>query len=99
LHWLHILKWNLVYRFIIRISMSCYILGTIRQFFLQSHAQWTSKISIICGFRSFSFALIAHIEMQFDIQIYHKISRSSPVLDTMEQFLTELWPLDFDKFQ
>jgi hypothetical protein len=44
LHWLHILKWNLVYRFIIRIS------------------------------------------------------RARSVLGTSEPFLTELWPLDLEKF-
>jgi hypothetical protein len=43
-HWLHILKWNLIHRFIMRIS------------------------------------------------------RSSSLLGTIEPFLTELWPLDFEKF-
>jgi hypothetical protein len=44
------------------------------------------------------FALVAHIEMKFGIQIYRKKSRSNTVLGMIEPFLTELCPLDFQKF-
>jgi hypothetical protein len=40
------------------------------------------------------FALVAHTEMKFGIQIIIRISS-----DLMKQFLTELCPLDFEKFQ
>jgi hypothetical protein len=53
LHWLHILKWNLVCRFIISRSRSIYVLGTIEQFLkVMSLGLW--QIPIIYSFCSFS---------------------------------------------
>jgi hypothetical protein len=52
------------------------------------------------SFRSFSFALVANAEMEFGVQIYQKnIYSSSSVLGMIKQFLTELCPLEFEKFQ
>jgi hypothetical protein len=71
LHWLHILKWNLIYRFIIRISRSSSALDTIEPFW-QRYAPWTLKNSNNLQFLFIFFSLVAHIEVKFGIQIYHK---------------------------
>jgi hypothetical protein len=41
------------------------------------------------------FALVAHMVYRFIV----RISRSSSILGTIEPFWTELWPLNFEKFQ
>lgn len=46
---------------------------------------------------AFSLAEVAHTEMDLSIQINHKNYRPSSVLDTIEQFLTELFPFDLEK--
>jgi hypothetical protein len=51
LHWLHILKWNLVYRFIRRIYRSSFVLVTMEPFFTVM-ALGLRKIPIICSFHS-----------------------------------------------
>jgi hypothetical protein len=58
---LHKLKWNLVYRlFWVQLSH-----------FWQSYAPWTSKNSSNLQFLFIFFALVAHTEIKFCIQIYH----------------------------
>jgi hypothetical protein len=125
LHWMHILKWNLIHRFIMGISRSSSVLGMIKPFwtelwpldfkkfqlfavsvhflctgctywneiwytdlsweylgqvrfwvysshFGQSYGPWTSKNCNYLQFSFIFFALDAHIEMKFGIQIYCK---------------------------
>lgn len=67
----HILKRNLIYRNIIRTSMSTYVLGTIENFWQELCPLRLRKFPIICSFRSFS-SEVAHTEMKIGIQIYHK---------------------------
>jgi hypothetical protein len=55
LHWLHILKGNLVYRFSIRISRSSSVLGTIEPFLYRIMPLRLRKILVICSFCSFFF--------------------------------------------
>jgi hypothetical protein len=47
------------------------------------------------------FALVAHTEMKFGIQLYHikEYLCQVSVLGTIELFMTELCPLDFEKFE
>jgi hypothetical protein len=69
----YILKWNLAYRFIIRIHVfrSNCVLGTIEPFW-PSYAPWTLKNYNNLRFPFTFFALVGHIEMKFGIQVYHK---------------------------
>jgi hypothetical protein len=90
-HWLHILKWNLVYRFIIRISSSSIVLGTIEQF-LTELCPLTLKNSNYLHFPIVFFAEL-HILIQKWNLVYRFIirkSRSSSVSGTINQFLTAL---------
>jgi hypothetical protein len=73
---LHILKWNLVYRFIIWIHVYMYLgqfLFWVRSSNnLQSYDPWISKSSNNLQFPFISCAEIPRTEMKFGIQIYHK---------------------------
>jgi hypothetical protein len=94
-HWLHILKWNLVYRFIVRILRSSSIWAILDRVM----ALELRKIAIICSFRSFSLHWIHILKWNLIHRFIMGISRSSSVLGKIEPFWTELWPLDFEKFQ
>jgi hypothetical protein len=62
---------------------------------------WSVDLSIHQQFPFIFFTLVAHHEMKFGT-VYRfiiRISSSYYVLSTIEQFTTELCPLDFEKFQ
>jgi hypothetical protein len=69
---LHVLKWNLIYWFIMRISRS----STVQlSNFWQSYDPWTSKEIQFAVFINFlcKGCTYMYTEMKFDIQIYHPI--------------------------
>jgi hypothetical protein len=65
-HWLHILKWNLVYRFIVRISRSCSVLGTFEPFLIElfpldfdKFQYFTVSVHLLCtGFHILKWNLV-----------------------------------------
>jgi hypothetical protein len=57
------------------------------------------KIPLICSFRSFSSHWLHVLKWYLMHRLIIRMSRSSSGLGTIEPFLTELCPLDLDKFQ
>jgi hypothetical protein len=97
-YWLHILKGNLVYRFIIRISRSISILGMIEHFW-QSFGPWTLIIFNNLQFSFIFFSVLCILKWNLVHRFITRVSRWSSVLGMFEPFLTELWALDLGKFQ
>jgi hypothetical protein len=91
LHWFHILKWNLVYRFIVRISRSRSVLGTIESFLTE-----LCPLDLSCCFHSFSSHWLHILKWNLIYRFIISISRSNSVLGTIESFLRGLCPLDLE---
>jgi hypothetical protein len=57
------------------------------------------KIPIICSFRSFSTLWLYIPKWNLIYRFILRISRSGCLLGTIKPILTEIWPLDLEKFQ
>jgi hypothetical protein len=71
LHWLHIMKWNLVYISIIRTCRWTFILGMIESFLTELWPLNLEKNSNNLQLPLIFFTVVAHTEIKSAIQIYH----------------------------
>lgn len=99
-HFLAVLKWNLVYRFILIISRSRSILGN-RAIIdkVMAIRRKIIPVTCICIFRSFSLQRRNKFEWNLVYRLIMVICSSCSIFGTIKQLSIDLWSLDVEKFQ